>query len=195
MKKYVILMMVIVLGGCTVSTPEPTPTATLTLVPTETPKPTAMVTSTPEPTATLTSTPPLTSTVDLDKAKRDAKAVYVKALNEGYKEFGIKNPSFKCGSVSWVDDEFKVVCKLTAELTREMALSLQYVLITQYAEAFAGTLREVAGTDLVVKIIFTMGQFDRQIMSTTLFSTLEKINNGRITEAVEWAQEAEIVEP
>jgi len=195
MNKIFILMIVIVLAGCAVSTPEPTPTATLTLVPTETPEPTATVTSTPEPTATVTSTPAPTSTVDVDKARREAKAVYVKALNEGYKEFGIKNPSFKCGSVSWVDDEFKVVCKLTAELTREMALSLQYVLIAQYADAFAGKMREVAGTDLVVKIIFTMGQFNKQIMSTTLFSTLEKIKNGRITEAVEWAQEAEIVEP
>ena len=195
MNRFFVLMIVIVLAGCTVSTPEPTPTATLTHVPTETPEPTATLTSTPEPTATVTSTPAPTSTVDVDRARREAKAVYVKALNEGYKEFGIKNPSFKCGSVSWVDDEFKVVCKLTAELTREMALNLQYVLIAQYADAFAGKMREVAGTDLVVKIIFTMGQFNKQIMSTTLFSTLEKIKNGRITEAVEWAQEAEIVEP
>ena len=181
MNKIVILMMVIVLAGCTVSTPEPTPTATLTLVPTET----------PEPTATLTSTPAPTSTVDLDKAK--IKANFVKTLSEGYETLG--SPYFKCDSVSWVDDEFKVVWHLTDVLSRDLVLHMQYDLITQYAEIFADTLREVASPDLVVKIIFTMGQYDKQIMSTTLFSTLEKINNGRITEAVEWAQEAEIVEP
>ncbi len=174
MNKIVILMMVIVLAGCTASTPEPTPTATLTLVPTETPEPTATFTQTPEPT------------------REDIKATVVNIWSNLYEKHINDSDLLKCESVSWVDDEFKTVCKYTGWYSREIVFDLQYRIVKGYAEIFAGDLRKLAGPDFVVKIIFTTGDFDRQIMSITRFSTLEKIKDGRITEVIEWVQEAEI---
>lgn len=190
MPKWIIIIVLtsLILAGCVASTPAPTrtPTVTQTPVPTETP------TETPEPTATSTSTRTPTSTVDVGELRAD----YAKKVNEVFEKASADKPDFKCGSASWIGNEFKATCTTTASVfPREVALSLQYSLLTSFADPFADTLRAITSPDMLVKIIFTMGQFDKQIMSTTNYSTLEKIEDGRITEAIEWIQEAEIVDP
>jgi hypothetical protein len=195
---FVIVFAILITSCSPKATPEPLPTATSlppntstpeptnTLAPTETLEPTiaSEPTNTPEPTAK----PTEASNVNADLLKE----LFVKNLIENYKK--ISSESFSIDTVSWVEDEFKIVIKSTKILTSQQIGSMQYPLIKSYADAFTGALSEATNSNTVVKTVFTMGDFNQQVMTITKYSTLEKIADGRITTAIEWAQEAEIME-
>lgn len=169
MKKYLsIIILVILLSSCAQeSTPEPTPTATVP----------------PTPTKEFT---PTEITYDLEKNEisREIKARTARGDSNVY-----------CEPVVWKDDLLKLECSLKGFVVEpsEDHNFLHYWLI---GDAIPDVLQEYEwekyfSENTIIEII-TVGMFVEEL-SKTNYSTFEEIMNGNLSTKVEWVSEAEIV--
>lgn len=169
MKKIIILIVLVLLVGCT-QVPN--------LVPTSSPEPTS------------TTTPELRPTPDLS-AERDS---FVETIQEWLP--GNSKDLSTC-SVTWEGDEIKIKCYVSNYPESTDHKPIQFKLLDRLASVAKYDIKEfpllLRDTDKVV--IVTVGLLTEiSMLSETPAKTFTKIMDGKITTQAEWLAEAKITE-